>query len=198
MNTKRNRSSGRPGTVARSIVPAGIVALLALPVTPLSAARANQTLRSGTIVSGTGETVANPWVTGMEGCVGAPTCSAWLQSGCAPALAGADPALHTSIVDVADLADGVTPRVLRTRRGVPISGGGTLVVQFWTRSDQWDFIDEPAGLDGERCWELLDDRLTWPECPSFVEGCTFRIPAAAEFITISAEPDTTEHTWTLS
>src|SRR5688500_13131207 len=62
-------------------------------------------LRSGRIVGG-------PDTTGSAPCGLAPDCVAWLQSGCNPALAGRDPALHTSIVDVSDLADGTTRRVL--------------------------------------------------------------------------------------
>ena len=180
----------------RLVVLALVAALLAAPLS----ARANPPVRSGTIVSGTGETPANPWIRGMEGCVGAPTCSAWLQSGCAPALAGADPALHASIVDVADLADGVTARSLQRQYDIGLSGG-PLIVQFWTRSDEWDVIDEPAGLDGEWCWELLANRITSQTCEQSVpDGCvgSFRIPAAAEFMTISKNPDSTTVTWTLT
>lgn len=165
-----------------------------LAAVAFSPVRAAAPVRSGTILSGTGETPANPWVRGMEGCVGAPACSAWLQSGCAPALAGADLALHASIVDDADLADGVTERRLTVHRGVGLSGG-PLTVQLWSRSDEWDMIDEPAGLDGQWCWELLADRL---ECRAFPNGCSLVIPADAEFMTITARPDGTSRTWTLT
>src|SRR5687767_8808274 len=94
--------------------------IAAVPFSPVHAAAP---VRSGTILSGTGETPANPWVRGLEGCVGAPACSTWLQSGCAPALAGANPTLHASIVDVTDLADDGTSRLLRVHRDVGVNGG---------------------------------------------------------------------------
>ena len=159
--------------------------------------RADQPLRSGTIVSGTGETPANPWVTGMEGCVGAPTCSAWLQSGCAPALAGVDPALQASIVDVADLADGVTVRRIQVQDDAGLNGGPR-IIQFWRGNgmDEYDVVNEPAGLDGQGCKELLAHRLDrWD---GWTHGSTFRIPATARFMTISSSTDSTNTTWTLT
>ena len=177
----------------RTLVFVAVAAAL-VTLAPLSSVRAAAASRTGTILSGTGETPANPWVRGMEGCVGAPTCAAWLQTGCAPALADAEPALHASIVNVAELADGVTERRLEVHRGAGLSGG-PLIVQLWARSDEWDVIDEPAGLDGQWCWELLAFRLT---CRGFPDGCSFRIPADAAFMTISARPDGTHRRWTLT
>ena len=174
------------------ILAAAAAFLIATP----SAVRADQPLRSGTILSGMGETPANPWVTGMEGCVGVPTCSAWLQSGCAPALAGADPALQASIVDVADLADGVTVRHIEVQEDAGLNGGARMV-QFWSGKgmEAYDVVDEPAGLDGEGCRELLAHRLDkWDGWT----GSTFRIPAAATFMTISSSTDSTNTTWTLT
>jgi hypothetical protein len=179
----RNNPSGMPARSGRLILLAGILAVFAVPAALPSAVRAEEPLRSGTIVSGASETPANPWPQGMEGCVGATTCSAWLQSGCAPALAGADPALQASIVDVADLADGVTTRTL--------SAVG-LVVQFWR--------DGGFGLDGQGCEELLAERLsTHEDCKllSPLPGCALRIPAAATFMTITGRPDTLPTEWTL-
>src|SRR5688500_20387211 len=125
-------------TVRKLVLALLAAKLLALAsCSPVSAATP---LRAGTIVSGTGESPANVWVRGMEGCVGAPACSAWLQSGCSPALAGQDPALHASIVDVADLAD--TDRVLRFQSGIGINWG-SVIIQFWTETALGDyFCDE--------------------------------------------------------
>lgn len=174
MTTHLKKSpSGRRFRV-RLVVLVGILAALAAPMLP-SPVRAEEPLRSGTLVSGASETPANPWPRGFEGCLGAATCSVWLQSGCPPALAGADPALQAAIVDVADLADGVTMRTLN------VVG---LVVQFWREGG--------FGLDGQGCDELLADRLSSTEdCKrlSTRSGCTFRIPAAATFMTITGRPD---------
>lgn len=175
----------------------GAVGLLATMAAPSSPARAEEPLRSGTVVSGTGETPASPWVRGMEGCVGAPTCSAWLQSGCAPAMAGADPALHASIVDVADLADGVTARSYdQQQRGLD---SGPVIVQFWRTSSEYDVVDEPAGLDGQWCEELVSSRFTTPNCPrSRSGGCEIVIPVAAEFMTVNPRPDRVKLEWRLT
>ena len=175
-----------------------VAAAAAFLIATPNAVRADEPLRSGTIVSGTGESAANPWVTGMEGCVGAATCFAWLQSGCSPAFASVDPATQTSIVDVADLADGVTVRSLQRQRNLPL-GGGSFTVQFWT--DDYDLVDEPAGLDGNGCLELLAKRITWRTCEQAVaDGCesAFRIPTTAEFMTITKNIDSTPVTWTLT
>ncbi len=183
-----SQKSSRPIRAVRLFLVAGILSALAAPVALPSAARAGEPLRSGTILSGQGETPANPWVRGMEGCVGVPTCSAWLQSGCAPALAGVDPALQASIVDVADLADGVTVRRIEVQDDAGLNGGPRMV-QFWRGNGSF-------GLDGQGCKELLAHRLDrWDGWTG--RHSTFRIPAAAEFMTISSSTDTTNTTWTL-
>jgi hypothetical protein len=161
------------------------IALMAT-VQSASPVRAEGPLRSGTIVSGTGESPANFWVRGMEGCVGAPACSAWLQSACHPALAAQDPAVHASIVDVADLADDVTQRVLDVRDGIGINWGH-FIVQFWTGTvlARWHY-----------CGEIVDRRLTSWQCGGAL--CTFRIPSDARWMTITSSPDNTNIRWTLS
>ena len=166
----------------RRLVVLSAIAALALALPP--SVRAGEPLRSGTILSGTGETPGNPWVRGMEGCVGAPTCSTWLQSGCAPALAGGDPALHASIVDVADFADGATPRVLDFRSG-PGLNWGTVTVQFWTYTTYW-------------CEEVLASRFDTWDCENYRGECHFEIPSTAEWMTISSRTDNTNITWTLT
>lgn len=95
----RSRRVDRPLT--RSIAAAVVaMAMLALP----SAAHADP-VRSGTILGG--YTVG----LGPMGCIGFPDCAAWLASGCDARLAGREPAVHTSIVDVGDLAGSY--RILR-------------------------------------------------------------------------------------
>ena len=189
---KKARQGSRFARVSRLALLAGMLTALAVPVGMSAPVRADEPLRSGTILSGASETPINPWVRGMEGCVGAAMCSAWLQSGCAPALAGADPASQAAIVDVADLADGVTTRYLSVTDAV---------VQFWTTDDTWDAVDEPVGLDGERCWELAAHRLTpyEPCARSFSgNGCAFHIPEDAKFMTITSRLDWAILEWTLS
>lgn len=152
--------------------------------------RAAGAVRSGSIVSGTGETPASPWIRGMEGCVGAPACSAWLQSGCHPALAGQRPGLQASIVDVESLAGKGTYRVLTVQGGVPINWGD-FMVQLWTGTEE-------LGTRGVWCTEIVRSRLTSWECARrhpFV--CTFRIPGNARWMTITSSPDNVNINWTL-
>ena len=177
------RPSGTRGRLLRLVVLGGLLSALAVPGLP-APVRADEPVRSGTIVSGTGSSPANFWVRGMEGCVGAPACSAWLQSGCEPALAGADPALHASIVDVADLAG--TEREFDVRGGVGINWG-RVVLQFWT-----DGSENP--MAALWCEELFATASRW-EC---AYGCTLPLPAGAKFMTISSGPDNTNIHWTLT
>lgn len=168
-----------------------VVAAAVLAVVPASPARAAGAVRSGSIVSGTGESPVSPWVRGMEGCVGAATCSAWLQSGCHPALAGQNPGVHASIVDVGTLAG--TERVLTVRGGIPINWGD-FMVQFWTPT-------EALGSAGVWCAEILRSRLTSWECTRYPFHhpfrCTFRIPSDARWMTISSSPDNVNLNWAL-
>lgn len=177
-------SVSRRVRVLRLALLSGLLAALASPVAVPSPVRAEEPVRSGTIVSGTGATPVNFWVRGMEGCVGAPTCSAWLQSGCEPALAGADPALHASIVDVAELAG--TERDLDIRGRVGINWG-YVIVQFWT-----DGSENP--MAALFCQEVFAKPLRWG-CDY---GCTVRIPADAKFMTVTSSPDNTNIYWTLT
>ena len=157
-----------------------------LVATP-AVARGDGTLRSGSIVSGTGQSPANFWVRGMEGCVGAPACSAWLQSACRPGLAGKNPAVHASIVDVGRLADGVTERVLDVRPGVGLNWGH-FVVQFWTGTNLSRF---------DYCRELVRGQFWSWECGYRTGLCRFTIPKGARWMTITSSPDNTNVHWTL-
>lgn len=174
-------------TVRKLVLVAMAAALLA--VVPYSPVRAAAPVRSGTIVSGTGETPVNFWVRGMEGCVGAPACSAWLQSGCHPALAGKNPAVHASIVDVGKLAG--TDRVLTVDGGVPINWG-YFIVQFWTPT-----VD--LGSSGVWCHEVVRGRLSSWECAPrhAISPCPIRIPADARWMTITSSPDNMNINWKL-
>ena len=163
---------------------AGVIAALTAPLAMPGSARAAEPIREGTILSGTGQSPANFWVRGMEGCVGAPTCSVWLQSGCEAALAGADPALHASIVDVAELAG--TERELDVEDGVGLNWG-RVIVQFWT-----DGSENP--MAALYCEELFARPSRW-DC---VFGCTVRIPPGAKFMTVTSSPDNTNIHWTLT
>ena len=176
----------------RLSVLAGVAAMTLALMTPVSssAVRADGPLRSGTITGGVGETPASPWVRGMEGCVGAASCSTWLQSGCAPELAGTDPALQSAIVDVGDLADS-RERTLAIRPELVVFGA-RYTVQFWTESDllwRWDW-----------CREILELRFVSWECRRTPGGaeCSLRIPAHARWMTITSSPENMKTTWTLT
>ena len=178
------RSESRRGRALRHLLAAGALAMLAVPMASPGPARAAEPVRSGTILSGTGSSPANFWVRGMDGCVGAPACAAWLQTGCEPALAGSDPALHASIVDVAELAG--SERRFGIRGGVGINWG-RVIVQFWT-----DGSENP--MAALYCEELFATPSRW----SCGYGCIVTIPAGAKFMTVSSGPDNTDIRWTLT
>ena len=161
-------------------------------VMPVTAARSTSDattppLRQGTIVGG-------PDTMGSMPCGIAPDCAAWLQSGCSPALAGVDPALFTSIVDVAALADGTTLRAFSYSKVALWSG---VTVQFWDGGcaalgdcmslppqvpahDSWWFgLDEPFGCRGA---EIAGARPVDANRDSFT---TFAIPSGAAWMTVS-------------
>ena len=173
--------------IIRILIVAAVAAvLIALP----SSVRADQPVRSGTIHGGVGETPISPWVRGMEGCVGAPTCSAWLQSGCDPALAGVDPTLQAAVVDIGDLADN-SERTLALRDDVVVFGA-RYTVQFWINSDN--------PMRGYWCEEILDLRFRSWDCARSSTGfeCPFRIPPHAKWMTITASPEAAQMSWTLT
>ncbi len=154
-------------------------------------------LRTGTIQGGTGLEMAGgqPWENPLlerSGCEYAVDCQAWLRSGCNPALAGVDPAVTASVVDVAGLADGRTPRTLRTTAPtVPPWGlwpGG--VVQLW-RADCTQLHDAKWHTIGS------DSRCAWDPHPS-LRCKAFRIPTSARWMTITGYVTTVDLTWTLS
>lgn len=180
---KRN-SLGRAGRLA---VLTAVLATFAVPGAAPAAVRAAGPQRSGTIHGGVGDTPITPGVRGAEGCVGAPACSAWLQSGCVPHLTGANPALQAAIVDVGGLADN-RERTLDLARGTVVFGA-RYTVQFWTSSY------DPSW--GYGCKEILDRRFVagW-DCIR-TTSCRFRIPPHARWMTIAASPENLTTQWTL-
>lgn len=111
-----------------------------------STSRANDasttTLRRGMILGGLG------FLPPQE-CRGAPDCLAWLQSDCNPRFAGLGPAWLTSIVDVADLADGTKNRWFDLEPGQPVGNvAGGAVIQFW-RADCSEIGSRPPTTTGE-------------------------------------------------
>ena len=146
-------------------------------------AKKAEPVRSGTIVSGV-------YVTGpLGGCDMMPDCRAWLESTCNPALTGHDPSWLSSIRDVADLADGRTKRVFRWGAGDPAGlRMGGIVVQFWT----------------EGCTEITDaDWYSWedsggPNCCSSKVRTVLRVPADAQWMTVSGSTDNLHIVWTLT
>ena len=169
------------------------VAAIAMTVSPPSSAR-QEPVRSGTI-AGWGAT----WVAMSNGAAkdcewsdwngpGNPECLAWLRSGCDPALAGRNPAVTASIENVADLADGTTPRKFDWRAfSYPgWSTGGGVMIQLWRkdcteiRSSKWLSVE----------WNEANE---WTNRPT----TTFRIPREAEWMTVTTN-DTANLEWELN
>jgi hypothetical protein len=99
-----------------------------LTIAPAAPARADGPVRSGTIAG----SAAVVWE-GSQGCHQTPDCVAWLAARCNPLLAGYDPAVMTSIVDVRELAG--TWRTLT----VDFPWGGWLAsfYEFWSADCVW-------------------------------------------------------------
>ena len=105
-------------------------------------------------------------------------CIAWLASGCHAALAGRDPGVHSSIVDVKDLAGSRKSRTLSVDPKAPGIVWGGLGVEFWSRD----------------CREIQPD----PWIPAgFTSSVRFRIPRGATWMTV-ATVDDTSLSWELS
>lgn len=155
-------------------------------------------MRSGTIVGGGGVEFSdhdaraeNPLE--HSGCQYAVDCQAWLNSGCNSALAGRDPVLTTSIVDVGNLA-GSTRRSL-TMRAPTVPPWGLFpgaVIQFW-RQDCTEIPHTKMHNVGEK---------TTTACRGFpLRGgpgrCALRIPAEATWMTLSGYATTVGLSWSL-
>ena len=141
-----------------------ITALLALSLMPTQSATADeQPVRSGTILPGLWG--ADP--TGSGTCEGAPDCAAWLNGGCQPALTGRDPAVMTSIEDVADLADGVTLWQFEFKAGPCCDESA--VIQLW-RPD---------------CTEISGSGWSSRSCAESCRLTSLLIPASAKWMTVT-------------
>ncbi len=163
----------------RRIISATIVsALIFAPVQSVAAGR--EPVRSGSTLGGF---LVMAGRVGPD-CAETPDCRVWLESDCDPDYPlVSDPALYTSIVDVADLAG-----LRRQRRfRMELSGGygigwGGVTVQFWN-----------AACNEINPSPTLSSRLT-----ATVSGKTnFKIPAGAAWMTL-ASWDTVRVNWTLS
>lgn len=201
VSMQRRRRHRRDATIrmtktVRIKAAAAIVAVAALTTaaSPSSAA-APKPVRSGTI-TGWGATwpamfSGDAWACQSNGwSVGAnPECAVWLKSGCNPVLAGRNPAVTASIVDIKSLADGTTPRTFdwRAVRYPGFGAGGGVVVQLW-RNDCTEIVSSR--------WRSLDrphyDNSSWTSRPS----TTFSIPPSTKWMTVTTN-DTADLTWTL-
>ena len=162
-------------TIVRRVLTVLVVIVVAMTtVQPAYAGR----VRSGTIIGGwfPFAVVLSPG--GPASCDWNVECIAWLESGCNTALAGRDPVLHASIVDVRRLAH--RPSRLRTfkiRAEPPGIMWGGVAVEFWNR---W-------------CTEVAP----YPSIPEVSGGDTrFGIPLGAVWMTVSSV-DTTTFRWEL-
>ena len=169
------------------IVLIGVLVAVALALAPTAHAKTTP-LRKGSIVVGVGSSQrAIGWPgEAVDGeCQMVPDCVAWLESGCDPALVGREPAVTASIVDVADLADGRTPRSI-TLSGTGLHWGEVLV-QFWrsTPGNMYPWFD---------CREIAE--------ASYLTGyprnsAPRAIPLGARWMTITTNIDNTTVTWAL-
>jgi hypothetical protein len=161
----------------------------AIWVAPPSAAGAKP-LRAGTIEGGIGVIFAGEQPAGeRSGCKYAAECLAWVRSGCNPALAGHDPVLTASIVEIGDLADGRTRRTFSTSvPPIPLYPGA--VIQFW----RGNCTEIPAakrhtiGSTSTCAWAPYPNL----RCPGLV------IPRGATWMTVSGYWTTAHLEWTLT
>ena len=149
-------------------------------------------LRTGTIEGGTGVVFAGEQPAGERwGCAYAVDCQAWLQSGCNPALAGHDPVLTASIVDVRALADGRAHRSFQWSAPAKVHPGA--VIQFWRRN-----CTELSKAD-RHTLELDEGCESRQMPPDGVTRCgPLRIPRGARWMTVSGYWTTVHLTWTLT
>jgi len=157
--------------VAATVVVACIVGV-AVPTGPAHAAGP---IRSGAVAGGPIDTAP------YSSCEIAPDCLAWLESGCDPRLTGLNPAVQTSIVNVARLAGKRTKRrfVVRpgTVRGVPagvVIGG--FRIQFWSAGCSQIYPKQP----------VVDSYAYY--VPSNIRNMgRFPIPSGAKWMTAAAD-----------
>lgn len=179
----------------RRTISATILLALILAPAQIAVAGNRDPLRSGTIGGGTGLELAGgqPWenpAAERSGCQYALDCLAWLQSDCEPALAGHDPALTASIVDVGKLADGRTRRSFHmvAPRIPPWGLYPGAVVQFWRQNcTEIRFAKRHTIGSNSMC--------DWQDG---VARCKpFRIPTGARWMTVSGYATTARLSWSL-
>lgn len=144
----------------RMILVTTLIALILMPAH--SATADDEAVRSGTIVTGYwGNVLGEPGT-----CDTAPDCRVWVDGGCDAALAGRDPAVMSSIEDVADLADGRTPWTFAFEPGWSESQGAA-VIQFWQGG----------------CGEIAESRWSSETCRC--RSGVVRIPESAKWMTVT-------------
>jgi hypothetical protein len=174
-------------TRTRVLLTGVLIAALMAGLAPTASADGTP-LRAGSIAAGVGSSQrAIGWPgEAVDGeCQMVADCLAWLESGCDPALAGREPAVTASIVDVRGLADGRTPRSI-TLSGIGLHWGEVLV-QFWrsTPGNMYPWFD---------CQEV--------EGSSYLTGYPRHerprpIPLDATWMTITTNVDNTTVSWAL-
>ncbi|HUQ40208.1 MAG TPA: hypothetical protein VM030_08630 [Acidimicrobiales bacterium] len=172
----------------RMLVVAVVMTAVVAALGPLpSPAQAKEPLRSGQILTGSEPSTQSWWTTRDMGCQAAADCAAWITSGCDPALVGVNPGVQSSIVDVAELADGKTPRVFDS------NAFGATVVQFW--DGDWN-----GSVD--LCWEIANTKSSSWHCWQEATPCLWtrwilRVPATAKWMTVTSGQENVSLSWTL-
>jgi hypothetical protein len=159
-------------------IPAAVVVAVALLVTVAAPARAAGSLRSGTIVA-TFYPFAPVLAPGPgPDCTTNVDCLPWLIAGCPSEMTGIDPALHTSIVDVRELAGKRKTWTFTMDAVVDDLVFGGVSVQLWSRS-----CTELSQI-GDDYWRAIE------------RSARFKIPKGTRWMTVAAI-DTPTLTWTL-
>jgi hypothetical protein len=150
--------------------------------------------RSGDIVTGLGGTqraIGWPGYAVQGECEAAADCLAWLESGCDPALAGREPAVMASIVDVAELADGETPRRFElSGSGQQGLRWGQVLVQFWRTAP-------PNMYPWFNCNEIQGTRFLTGYEGSYGRPPTRIVPLGAKWMTVTSNFDNIHVGWRL-
>jgi hypothetical protein len=187
--TKRH---ARPARLVVMRMRAGIVLIgVVAALTATSPAQAGP-VRSGIIVLG------SYGARGIEnGCEGADDCRAWRDVDCDPALAGLNPAISSSIVDVGDLARSGKVRRFSVYDDMLVFVWGGASVQFWTEGcDEVrarPSVPQDFGAGGGFLWSAP---CSIPRCP-YVGSAKVKVPASATWMTVTSHSGS-ELRWELS
>lgn len=134
-------------------------------------------VRSGTIIGGYYPFAGVAPGPGPD-CMATADCAPWVVAGCPAAMAGMNPALHTSIVDVRAIAGSRRAWTLRVDAAVPVGMLGGVSVQLW------DFACTEIYQHGGDFWTAIES------------AARFKIPKEARWMTV-ASVDTPPLTWAL-